>query len=209
MKLTVFGSNGRVGGSVVRLAEKRGHEVTKIDVGDNMAECNADVVIDFSVPQATEAVIDYCVACNCPLVTGVTGRNAKQQFEIDKLSERLPVVQSANFAEGIALFTDVCAKIAAAHPDWDVDVVEMHRRGKLDAPSGTAKTIAAKISQAKGAFGKVTIHSVRSGTNFGVHSVIFGGTGENITLTHRAENVEVFALGAIKQAEVLIAKRME
>lgn len=72
MKLTVFGSNGRVGGSVVRLAEKRGHEVTKIDVGDNITEFNADVVIDFSVPQATEAVIDYCVACNCPLVTGVT-----------------------------------------------------------------------------------------------------------------------------------------
>ena len=55
----------------------------------------------------------------------------------------------------------------------------------------------------------MTIHSVRSGTNFGVHSVIFGGTGENITLTHRAENVEVFALGAIKQAEVLFAKRTE
>ena len=202
MKLTVLGSNGRVGGSVVRLAEKKGHEVTKIDFGDNITEFNADVVIDFSVPQATKAVIDYCIACNCPLVTGVTGRNAEQQFEIDKLSERLPVVQSANFAEGIALFTYVCANIAAAHPDWDVDVVEMHRRG-------TAKTIAAKISQAKGAFGKVTIHSVRSGTNFGVHSVIFGGTGENITLTHRAENVEVFALGAIKQAEVLFAKRME
>lgn len=209
MKLTVFGSNGRVGGSVVRLAEKRRHEVTKIDVGNDITIFQADVVIDFSVPQATKAVIDYCVACNCPLVTGVTGRNAEQQFEIDKLSERLPVVQSANFAEGIALFTDVCAKIAAAHPDWDVDVVEMHRRGKLDAPSGTAKTIAAKISQAKGAFGKVTIHSVRNGTNFGVHSVIFGGTGENITLTHRAENVEVFALGAIKQAEVLFAKRTE
>ena len=76
MKLTVFGSNGRVGGSVVRLAEKKGHEVTKIDVGDNITEFNADVVIDFSVPQATKAVIDYCVACNCPLVTGVTGRNA-------------------------------------------------------------------------------------------------------------------------------------
>lgn len=209
MRLTVFGSNGRVGSAVVRLAEKRGHEVTKKDVGDNMAECNADVVIDFSVPQATKAVIDYCVACNCPLVTGVTGRNAGQQFEIDKLSERLPVVQSANFAEGIALFTDVCAKIATAHPDWDVDVVEVHRRSKPDAPSGTAKTLAARISQAKGAFGKVTIHSLRSGTNFGVHSVIFGGTGENITLTHRAENVEVFAIGAIKQAEALFAKRTE
>lgn len=207
MNVTVYGSNGRVGSEVVRICRERRHVVECADIAVKPSEdlC-PDIVIDFSLPQATYEVVAYCAKHNCPLVSGVTGQTAEQQAEIDNLSHRVKVVQRSNFSAGIALVTELCKMIAHAKPTWDCDIVETHRRGKIDCPSGTAKKIAAELATAKGSFGKVTIHSLRSGTNFGTHEIVFGGNGESVTITHRAENVQVFASGAVDVAEQIVAE---
>ena len=161
-----------------------------------------DAVIDFSTAAATQDVCDFCRLHNCALISGVTGRNEAQQDLIDKLSKDLPVVCKANFSVGVAILHRICEIVAKELADWDCEIVEIHRKGKIDAPSGTAKSLAATVAQQK-SFKKVTIHALRCGSNFGKHEIVFATSGESLTFTHQAENVEIFALGAIVQAEKL------
>ena len=202
MKIAVFGAQGRVGSKVVEIAEKRGHTVVPIDVKDCEVEKHnyIDVVIDFSTATATKDVCDFCEKHHCALVSGVTGRNEEQQQLINKLSKELPVVCKSNFSVGVDMLHRLCEIVAQELPDWDCEIVEIHRRGKLDAPSGTAKSIAATIAKNK-SFKKVTTHALRCGSNFGKHEIVFATNGESLTLTHQAETVDIFALGAIIEAE--------
>lgn len=205
MNITVFGANGRVGRAVCNLSQQRSHNVCKIDLNTpyDKSFC-PDVAIDFSVAAATKQVTDYCLANGCPLVSGVTGQSDEQQNMLNDLSKKVTVIRKANFASGMDKFLKICGQFASLCPDWDVDIVETHRKGKIDSPSGTAKRIAAAVAKERGTFSRVTIHSLRNGSNFGRHEVLFGGFGENVTFVHQAESVEVFALGAIKCAEDIV-----
>lgn len=208
MNIAVFGAKGRVGSKVVEIAEKRGHTVIPIDIKEVKSTKNSntytvDAVIDFSVAEATNEVCDFCRQHRSPLVSGVTGRNEQQEKEIERLSNELPVVCKSNFSVGVDMLHRICEIVAKELPDWDCEIVETHRKGKLDAPSGTAKSIAATIAQQK-SFKKVTVHSLRCGSNFGKHQIVFATNGESLTLTHQAENVDIFALGAVLEAEKLI-----
>lgn len=211
MNIAVFGAKGRVGSKVVEIAEKRGHTVipidkkTPVDIAETTKNSNTyavDTVIDFSVADATKEVCDFCRQHHSPLVSGVTGRCEQQEMEIERLSHELQVVMKTNFSVGGDMLNRICEIVARELPDWDCEIVEIHRRGKQDSPSGTAKTIASRISQQK-SFKKVTIHSLRCGSNFGKHEVTFATNGESLTLTHQAENVDIFALGAVLEAEKL------
>ena len=202
MNVAVFGAKGRVGSKVVELAEKRGHTVYPIDVNDTPTIDSIDAVIDFSTAEATKDVCDFCTRYNAPLVSGVTGRNEEQEMLVMQLSAELPVVCKSNFSLGVNELQRICEIVAKALADWDCEIVETHRKGKLDAPSGTAKTLATAVAKQK-SFKKVTIHSLRCGSNFGRHEVIFATNGESLTITHQAEGVEIFALGAIREAENL------
>ena len=215
MNIAVYGAQGRVGSKVVQIAEQRGHTVIPIDKKNSENSslnkkpdkttncCNVDVVIDFSTASATQDVCDFCRIHHCALVSGVTGRNEVQQALIDGLSQELPVVCKANFSIGVNMLQRICEIVAKELADWDCEIVEIHRKGKLDAPSGTAKSLAATVAR-KGSFKHVTTHALRIGSNFGRHEVIFATNGESLTLTHQAENVEIFALGAIIEAEKLV-----
>ena len=209
MNIAVFGANGRVGSKVVEIAKKRGHTVTPIDIkektDDSVGHKNTDtdVLIDFSTAAATQDVCDFCRIHRCALVSGVTGRNTSQQELIDDLSNDLPVVCKANFSIGVDILHRICQIVARELSDWDCEIVEIHRKGKLDAPSGTAKSLAATIAQQK-SFKHVTTHALRCGSNFGKHEVVFATNGESLTITHQAENVEIFALGAVLEAEKLV-----
>ena len=228
MNIAVFGAQGRVGSKVVEIAQQRGHTVVPIDIknksDDNMSnltnisvssnttttknkektnKITIDAVIDFSTAEATPQVCEYCKLHRCPLVSGVTGRNNEQQKLIDELNEQLPVVCKANFSVGVDMLRRICEIVAKELPDWDCEIVETHRRGKLDAPSGTAKALASTVAKHK-SFKSVTTHALRLGSNFGRHEVIFAANGESLTLTHQAESVDIFALGAILEAENLV-----
>ena len=213
MVIAVYGAKGRVGSKVVDIAKRRGHTVIPIDVKDDLNQSSEsivlsaqiDAVIDFSTAAATGEVCDFCTLHHCALVSGVTGRNEQQQTLIDRLSEDLPVVCKANFSVGVDMLHRICEIVAQEQPDWDCEIVEVHRRGKLDSPSGTAKSLAATIAKHK-SFKHVTTHALRLGSNYGQHEVVFATNGESLTLTHQAENVEIFALGAVIQCEKLLKK---
>lgn len=206
MNIAVFGAKGRVGSKVVEIAVKRGHKVWEIDESyQNNPLDRVDGVIDFSVAAATEQVCEFCLKHNCPLVTGVTGRNEKEAM-IEKLKKQVKVCEKVNFSRGMAAFCKICEQIATELKNWDCEIVETHRKGKRDCPSGTAKLLAGRIAAAKGSFTSVTVHSRRLGSYFGEHEVTFATQGESITLTHRAENVEIFALGAVTELEEITNK---
>ena len=205
MNIAIFGAIGRVGSAVLRIAEERGHNVVPIEKNTQtevLSSVQIDIVIDFSTAEATEKVCEFCLDHNAPLVTGVTGRKESEQAALQKLSEKLPVIAEANFAEGVQILVSIVEKLAKALPNWDCEIVEIHHRGKKDAPSGTAKKLAAAAAKRK-SFGKVTVHSLRCGSNFGQHSIVFATEGESLTLTHQAENVDIFARGAVIKAEKL------
>ena len=233
MNIAVYGANGRVGSKVVEIAMQRGHTVTPIDIENNKLskknqltdipvykpspmeyECcvcvaeeskvnKIDVVIDFSTAAATQDVCNFCRLHNCALISGVTGRNEEQQQLIDCLSNELPVVCKSNFSVGVNMLHRLCEIVARELTDWDCEIVEIHRKGKLDSPSGTAKSLASTIAQQKN-FKRVTTHALRCGSNFGKHEIVFATNGESLTLTHQAENVEIFALGSVLECEKLL-----
>ena len=215
MNIAVFGANGRVGSKVVEIAAQRGHTVYPIDVSQNdthnldnkedfdIQKEGIDVVIDFSTANATDEVCEFCKLHRCALVSGVTGRNEQQSQQINQLAKELPVVTKSNFSVGVETLRRICEIVSKELEDWDCEIVEIHRKGKIDAPSGTAKSLAVAVARQK-SFKKVTVHSLRCGSNFGRHDVIFAGNGESLTLTHQAENVEIFAKGAIIAAEKLV-----
>ena len=203
MKIAVFGAKGRVGSKVVKIAEQRGHTVVPIDVeiahlGEDF--CDFDAVIDFSVASATRDVCEFCTKHHCALISGVTGRNDEQQQLIDTLAKDVPIVCKSNFSIGVNMLHRLCEIVARELPEWDCEIVETHRRGKLDSPSGTAKSLATTIAKQKN-FKRVTTHALRLGSNFGRHEVVFATNGESLTLTHQAETVDIFALGAILECE--------
>ena len=203
MNIAVFGARGRMGQRVVALAEARGHSVWQIDKDwQQNPLTKLDAVIDFSTAEATAEVCSLCKAHGCALVSGVTGRDDNEQHLIDELAKTLPVVCKANFSEGINMLYELAETVAKKLTDWDCEIVEMHHRNKVDAPSGTAKQLAGVIAKDK-SFKKVTIHALRAGSNSGCHTVVFATNGESLTLTHQAENRDIFARGAIIEAERL------
>lgn len=204
MKLAVFGAKGRVGKSVCKIAKERKHTVVSIEKGDDLcATEQVDIVVDFSTAEATRQVCDFCRKMRCPLVTGVTGRNENQQRLLDELKNSIEVCESANFSIGIDAMRKVCKVLARL--GWDCEIVETHRKQKADCPSGTAKLLACDIMQNGTRI--VHVHSLRCGSNFGKHQVVFATDGESITVTHQAENVEIFALGAVRKAEEMLQNK--
>lgn len=204
MNLTVFGAHGRLGKRVVEIAQKRGHSVWQIDknYSENQLD-KVDAVINFATAEGIEDVVEFCRKHRCPLVTGTTGLTAKQQGLIDELAKTATVVQKANFAIGIDMLYRLC-DIVSRELHWDCVVVETHRRGKKDAPSGTARSLQNMISKNLGSFKSVETHSLRLGDNAGRHEVTFANGGESLTLTHQAYSADIFALGAVKEAESLM-----
>lgn len=203
MNIAVFGAKGRVGKRAAEIAAKRGHSVWSIDKNYSENELDkADVAISFTTAEGTRDVAEFCLKHRCPLVFGATGLDETQQALLDELSQSVTVVQKANFAAGVDMLSRLC-ELVSRELDWDCVIVETHRKGKKDAPSGTAKSLASKISNNLGSFRSVETHSLRIGSNFGRHEVTFATDGESLTITHQAENVDIFALGAVKEAERL------
>lgn len=190
---------------------------TPADVGF----AGVDVVVDFSLPEATDALFARLGDRALPLVSGVTGRDAAGRARLDAYAERAPVLWSSNFSLGVALLRRLVAQAAGA-VDWDVEVFELHHRRKVDAPSGTALTLAEAAVRARGSSwpeaartprgagartpGEVGVSALRGGDVVGEHTVFLLGEGERVELTHRATDRTVFAQGALKAAAWLVGR---
>ena len=175
------------------------------------------VVIDFSLAQGTEQLAGALERTPRALVAATTGLTAAVEARVRALAARAAVVRAANLSVGVATVVRMLQAIPlAAHGAYEVDVVEHHHATKRDAPSGTAVALARALTGGDPAriragapatdpraAGEVRIHSLRSGTEPGMHRVLLAGAGESIEIIHRAQDRAVFARGALRAARFL------
>ncbi|MDJ0684134.1 MAG: 4-hydroxy-tetrahydrodipicolinate reductase [Alphaproteobacteria bacterium] len=179
----------------------------------------ADVVIDFTTPQATVAHARLAAQAGTALVVGTTGLSAEDENSLSLAARHVPVVYAANYSPGVTLLLDLVKRAAAAlDADYDIDILEMHHRHKVDAPSGTALALGKAAAVGRGVDHETVKQTVRSGQTgarprgeigyatlrggdvVGEHDVIFATEGERLTLSHKASARRVFAAGAVKAA---------
>ncbi len=179
----------------------------------------ADVIIDFSYPEAIEPLCQYAIEKNIPLVLGTTGYTPAQQLLIRQTSEKIPVFQSANFSYGVLVMRRLLTLAAPYLKDFDIELVEAHHNQKADAPSGTAKLLIKTINEAlpveresvsghgngKRIPDTIGVHAIRAGSIPGDHSVLFASESESIEISHRAFSKDVFAQGALRAAQFIVS----
>lgn len=182
-------------------------------------ECTveADVIVDFSSPAVTDAMLTYALAKKLPVIVCATGHDEPQLDAINAASEHIAVFRSGNMSLGINLLISLAKKATEVlGGSFDIEIVEQHHHRKVDAPSGTALMIADAVSDTldtnphyeydrhskrmKRGKNEIGIHSVRGGTIVGVHEVIFAGQDEVLTITHNAQSRALFATGALSAA---------
>ena len=184
---------------------------------------NADAVIDFSVPKATEEILAYCEAHRLPIVICTTALPDDLIEKIRVASASIPIFRSGNMSLGVNLMRRLLMQTRRTLGDaFDIEIIEAHHNRKKDAPSGTALMLAEAIEQADGVShdrvfgrsekdrrrtpGEIGFHSIRGGTVVGEHEVRFLGEDEEISILHRASSKRVFANGAIRAAAFLLEK---
>ena len=173
-----------------------------------------DAIIDFSHPDNLNDILKFGVRNHCALVLATTGYSEQQILHIEEASSQIPIFQSYNTSFGVSMLTKIVKEVAKEfyENEYDIEIIEKHHNQKIDAPSGTAKllydVIHEDIEETKEVYDRSTVHhkrernevgiqSVRAGTIFGEHSVLFAGHDEIIEVKHTALSKEVFVQGAI------------
>jgi 4-hydroxy-tetrahydrodipicolinate reductase len=198
-----------------------------IKLSDSLDEIigNTDVIIDFTSPSSTKENLKFASQNGKAMVIGTTGFTKDDLKEIEPLSKNIPCVMASNMSTGVNLLLKVLRDVAKVLGDeYDIEIVEAHHRLKKDAPSGTALKMAQVIADTinrnldevavysrKGIIGERTkkeigIQTVRAGDIVGEHTVLFGGLGERIEITHKASSRDTFARGALKAAQWIHGK---
>ena len=230
----IFGAAGRMGRVIADEIVGRGLTLTggtdrsgagnlldgRVIESDPAALARAsDVLIDFSSPAALSANLDACIAAGKAVLIGTTGLEPEHHALIDRAATRIAILQTGNTSLGVnllaALVRDAASRLG---PDWDIEIVEMHHRHKVDAPSGTALLLGEAAAAGRNivladhreggrdgvtgarARGAIGFASLRGGSVAGDHQVIFATDQERIEIGHRAENRAIFARGAVTGA---------
>ena len=236
MDLIVHGATGRMGRLICQLALQQGHTIAAKVAADapqnspndfrRLSDCPADLcaaadcVIDFSNHAATAELLTFCKEHRLPVVIATTGQTEAEKVRILEASKEIPVFFSANLSIGIAVLADLARRAAAAFPQADIEIVEMHHDQKLDVPSGTALMLAGAIQtvrtdstllvgrheNGKRTAREIGIHSIRLGNEVGTHEILISTGNEVLTLRHEAKNRALFADGALAAAAFLTGK---
>ncbi len=205
-----MGASGRMGRAIADAAAEG---------ADIKIAGTPDVFVDFSAPDALEKHLDTALQAQKPILVGTTGLTAEHHRLIDQAAGTVAVLQAANTSLGVNLLAHLIRQAASRlGDDWDIEIVEMHHRYKVDAPSGTALLLGAAAAEARGVElgsasdrgrdgitgarvpGHIGFAALRGGSVAGDHQVIFAAEGERIELGHRAESPAIFARGAIAAA---------
>ena len=238
IKVIIHGCSGRMGHIITDICQKEetiqvvagvdafGSAYADYPVFRTLEECpEADVVIDFSTALAIDGLLSWCVDKKVAAVVCTTGLSDEQMQVLERASEKIAVLKSANMSVGInlleKLIKEAAPKLAAAGFDIEI-VVEKHHNQKIDAPSGTALALADAANEALGKeyeyvydrtvrrqkrpVKEIGISAVRGGSIVGDHDVIFAGQDEVITFSHRAYSRAVFGKGAVEAAKFLAGK---
>ncbi len=220
MKIALFGY-GKMGEMIEQVALSRDHEiVAKIDVGSDRPDfANIDVAIDFSMPSAAFANIGLCLEKGVPIISGTTGWLEHYDKAVELCEQKEGAfIYASNFSLGVNVFFELneyLAKMMNNLKDYTIFLEEIHHTQKLDAPSGTAITLAEGVItnsdyknwelEGKGE-GKIPITSKRIGTTPGTHTVDYESEIDSIEIKHTAHNRQGFALGAVIAAEWILGK---
>jgi 4-hydroxy-tetrahydrodipicolinate reductase len=204
MKIGIIGITGRMGkalSAIISRDEIIGGSSGRTSLRQ-LAEIieGADVLIDFSTPNASLNALGIAQECGTPVVTGTTGFSKKEVEQISEFSKEIPILRASNFSLGVNLMAALVEKCAKVLADFDFCIIDKHHRGKKDAPSGTALFLAEQTSK------KAQIVSLREGNVFGEHICEFAGDNEALSISHQAFNREVFADGALKCARWIVGK---
>lgn len=239
IKVGILGSTGRVGTILIKnildddtltLGALHVYDELKFDVPkgtvvtNNMEELlkASDVIIDFSAPKATTMLCEEALKNPKPLVIATTGLDFHEQNLLNQASENMPVLYATNMSVGIALLKKLVKQVAETLKDFDIEIVEQHHRHKVDAPSGTALTLAefaadgrgvdinkVRVSGRDGVIGarnkdEIGVMAIRGGDVVGRHTVGFYNDGEFLELNHTATSRETFSKGALRAAKWLV-----
>lgn len=217
-----------MGQALSQAIEEAGHNLcVGVDVGGNPGPLvgRCDVIVDFSAPDALQTNLGAAKVAGIPILVGTTGLEPEHFVMLDDAAKAVPVLQTGNTSLGVNLLAHLVREAAARlGSDWDIEVLEMHHRAKVDSPSGTAKLLGQAAADARGidltdnmesgrhgytgprGQGHIGFATLRGGTVAGEHSVIFAGEQERITLSHSAEDRMIFARGAVRGAQWLIGR---
>jgi len=235
-RVGILGSTGRMGAHLIKnVLETEGLELTVLHVFDELTTPvpesvlltnsmvkfldSCDLVIDFSAPAATQSLLETALESPRPLVIATTGFTEHQQNLLTEASKKMPVLYATNMSAGIALLKKLVEQVSATLRDFDIEIVEQHHRHKVDAPSGTALTLAefaargrdldldtVRVSGRDGQIGartqdEIAVMALRGGDIVGRHTVGFYNDGEFLELNHTATSRETFSKGAIRAAK--------
>ena len=255
IKAVVTGTAGRMGSRIVNVlstsegirlsaaVERKGHPLLKQDacgpagiassgvlnlITDDLTGSlkAGDVLIDFTLPEASLENLKVCAEQGKGIVIGSTGFTKEQMAEVNKYVQKVPCVLSPNMSVGVNVCFKVLADLAKIlGPEFDAEIVEWHHRLKKDAPSGTAVRMGEVVAKALGrdyhkaakyhregitgvrSDEEIGMQTVRGGDIVGEHTVYFIGMGERIELTHRAHTRDMFARGAVRAAKWVVGKK--
>jgi 4-hydroxy-tetrahydrodipicolinate reductase len=249
MKIAIHGATGRMGRTIAALAhaagdvqivgaaaapsdpaqgrhkgELAGTGALGVAVTADVASAllGANVVIDFSTASAVKPLIQLAVRSKIALVSGTTNLDVETLGALDRAAQSIPVLWSANMSLGVQVLAELVEHaLKRLGPSFDAEIVEIHHRRKVDAPSGTARRLAEAVRKVRAASpelhgrdgdvgarsdGEIGVFGVRGGDVIGDHTVFLLGSGERIELVHRAASRDLFAHGALRSARFLSGK---
>jgi 4-hydroxy-tetrahydrodipicolinate reductase len=248
VKLALHGATGRMGLTILRLAHAAGDTLvgavcgaSDVSLGRDVGELaglgtvgvvadsdlsagllGADVVIDFSTASAVPALLAAAARQGVPVMSGTTNLDDAGRRALERAAEAVPVLWAPNTSLGVQVLTEIVEQaLRRLGPEYDVEILEIHHRRKIDAPSGTARRLAdaaraarSGLRETHGRSGEVGarkddelgVVALRGGDVIGDHTVYLLGPGERLELTHRASSRDLFAHGALRAARFLVGK---
>ncbi len=219
--LTLIGAVDRSGapGGAQDAGRLVGLPESGVEIVEELRPTRGSIVVDFSLPEATDTNVRRCVESGVALVMGTTGIAESSRQLIARASREIPIVHAANFSVGVTLLVRLAAIAARSlGPEWQPELFELHHRHKRDAPSGTALRIASAVAETSGSNletmairdrsarttprgdHEIGLASLRGGDSIGEHTLMFLGEQERLELTHRAHDRAIFARGALRAA---------
>jgi len=218
IRISLIAPDGRMGKAITKaVADNPGFMID---------QNHADVLVDFSAPDALKSSLDRAISASVPILIGTTGLQPEHHAKIQEAAKQVAIIYAPNTSLGINLLKQLVEEATnRLGPDWDIEILEMHHRHKVDAPSGTALMLAQAAAKGRGSTvqelgrfdriserpharepGTIGFASLRGGSVAGEHVVILATEGERIELGHRADSRMIFARGALAGARFLIGK---
>ncbi len=237
MNILLNGANGRMGKEIINLLsqeenikivcgfDRNENECEKFPIYNNIEDIKEkiDVIIDFSVPEATFEILKYATKNKTPIVIATTGFNEEELKRIESISKEIPIFKSSNMSLEINLMTNLVQKIAKILRESDIEIIETHHNKKIDSPSGTAILLADAINEVfngekeynfdrmskreKRDKKEIGFSSIRGGNIVGEHTVKFFGDNEVLEIKHTSYSRQVFAEGALNAAKFVVMQK--